>query len=140
MIGDLKFGRTVHSLTKLLRLYDVRLRFVGPQELRMPRAYIAEGDTEHTDLDGVIADTDVLYVTRVQKERLMGAIDFDFSYAVTPEHMARARKNLVLMHPLPRVGEIPTSIDSDPRAAYFRQMRYGLFVRMALLVGMLGGA
>jgi aspartate carbamoyltransferase len=140
MMGDLKFGRTVHSLTKLLRLYDVRLRLVGPEALRMPRAYLADGDTEHTDLDAVIADTDVLYVTRVQKERLPGAIDIDFSYAVTPEHMARARDDMVLMHPLPRVGEIPPSLDSDPRAAYFRQMRYGLFVRMALLVGMLGGA
>lgn len=140
MMGDLKYGRTVHSLTKLLRLYDVRLRFVSPPELRMPRAYVAEDDSEHTDLDEVIADTDVLYVTRVQKERLAGAIDIDFSYAVTPGHMARARRDMVLMHPLPRVGEIPTSIDDDPRAAYFRQMRYGLYVRMALLVGMIGGA
>jgi aspartate carbamoyltransferase catalytic subunit len=140
MMGDLKFGRTVHSLTKLLRLYDVRLRFVGPEALRLPRGYLADGDTEHTDLDEVIADTDVLYVTRVQKERLLGSLDIDFSYAVTPEHMARARGDMVLMHPLPRVGEIPASLDSDPRAAYFRQMRYGLFVRMALLAGMLGGA
>jgi aspartate carbamoyltransferase len=139
MMGDLKFGRTVHSLTKLLRLYDVRLKFVSPDALRMPRAYVAGGDTEHTDLDEVIVDTDVLYVTRVQKERILGAADFDYSYAVTPDHMARAKKDMVLMHPLPRVGEIPTSLDSDPRAAYFRQMRYGLFVRMALLVGMLGG-
>ena len=106
----------------------------------MPRAYVAEDDSEHTDLDEVIADTDVLYVTRVQKERLAGVIDIDFSYAVTPGHMARARRDMVLMHPLPRVGEIPTSIDDDPRAAYFRQMRYGLYVRMALLVGMIGGA
>ena len=140
MMGDLKFGRTVHSLTKLLRLYDVRLRFVSPPELRMPEGYLRPGDSEHTDLDEVIGETDVLYVTRVQKERLPGAIAIDFSYAVTPDHMARARRDMVLMHPLPRVGEIPTSIDSDPRAAYFRQMRYGLFVRMALLVGMLGGA
>ena len=140
MMGDLRHGRTVHSLTKLLRLYDIRLRFVAPDELRMPGAYLAEGDSEHADLDEVIADTDVLYVTRVQKERLMGSIDIDFTYAVTPEHMARARDDMVLMHPLPRVGEIPASLDDDPRAAYFRQMRYGLFVRMALLVAMLGGA
>ena len=140
MMGDLRYGRTVHSLTKLLRHFDVRLRFVSPAELRMPPAYMAEGDSEHRQLDEIIAGTDVLYVTRVQKERLPGGVDIDFSYAVTPEHMDRAKKDMVLMHPLPRVGEIPTSLDADPRAAYFRQMRYGLFVRMALLVGVLGGA
>jgi aspartate carbamoyltransferase len=140
MMGDLKYGRTVHSLSKLLRLYDVELRFVAPEELSMPRAYVLKGDAEHGDLDEVIADTDVLYVTRVQKERIPGAIDIDFNYAVTPEHMARARGDMALMHPMPRVGEIPASLDSDPRAAYFRQMRYGLYVRMALLVAMLGGA
>lgn len=140
MMGDLKYGRTVHSLTKLLRLYDVHLQFVAPEELQMPQQYLAAGDTQHLDLDDVIEGTDVLYVTRVQKERLPGAIDIDFSYAVTPEHMDRARNDMVLMHPLPRVGEIPPSLDDDPRAAYFRQMKYGLYVRMALLVGMLGGA
>jgi aspartate carbamoyltransferase len=140
MMGDLKYGRTVHSLTKLLRLYDVHLQFVAPEELQMPQQYLASGDTQHLDLDDVVDGTDVLYVTRVQKERLPGAIDIDFSYAVTPEHMARARNDMVLMHPLPRVGEIPPSLDDDPRAAYFRQMKYGLYVRMALLVGMLGGA
>ncbi|MBT5051132.1 MAG: aspartate carbamoyltransferase [Rhodospirillaceae bacterium] len=140
MMGDLKYGRTVHSLTKLLRLYDVHLQFVAPEELQMPQQYLAAGDTQHLDLDDVIDGTDVLYVTRVQKERLPGAIDIDFFYAVTPEHMERARKDMVLMHPLPRVGEIPPSLDDDPRAAYFRQMKYGLYVRMALLVGMLGGA
>lgn len=140
MMGDLKYGRTVHSLTKLLRLYDVHLQFVAPEELQMPQQYLTPGDTQHLDLDDVIESTDVLYVTRVQKERLPGAIDIDFSYAVTPEHMARARNEMVLMHPLPRVGEIPPSLDDDPRAAYFRQMKYGLYVRMALLVGMLGGA
>ncbi len=140
MMGDLKYGRTVHSLTKLLRLYDVHLQFVAPEELQMPQQYVTPGDTQHLDLDDVIEGTDVLYVTRVQKERLPGAIDIDFSYAVTPEHMGRARNDMVLMHPLPRVGEIPPSLDDDPRAAYFRQMKYGLYGRMALLVGMLGGA
>ncbi len=144
MMGDLKYGRTVHSLTKLLRLYDTKLRFVGPRELRMPESYLVPGDEQFSDLDEVIEDTDVLYVTRVQKERLSNAIEIDasfsvdFSYAVTRDHMNRARDNMVLMHPLPRVGEIPTELDSDPRAAYFRQMRYGLHVRMALLVAMIG--
>ena len=140
MMGDLKYGRTVHSLSKLLRLYDVKLQFVAPDALRMPREYRRDGDTEYGDLDDVIADTDVLYVTRVQKERIPGAIGIDFNYAVTPDHMARARNDMALMHPMPRVGEIPASLDNDPRAAYFRQMRYGLYVRMSLLVAMLGGA
>jgi aspartate carbamoyltransferase catalytic subunit len=144
MMGDLKYGRTVHSLTKLLRLYNTKLRFVSPKELCMPPEYLAPGDEQFGDLDEVIEDTDVLYVTRVQKERLSETIaidasfSVDFSYAVTPDHMKRAKDNMVLMHPLPRVGEIPTELDSDPRAAYFRQMRYGLHVRMALLVSMIG--
>jgi aspartate carbamoyltransferase catalytic subunit len=140
MMGDLKYGRTVHSLSKLLRLYDVKLRFVAPEALRLPSEYHRDGDEEYVDLDDVIADTDIIYVTRVQKERIPGAIDIDFNYVVTPEHMARARGDMALMHPMPRVGEIPTSLDTDPRSAYFRQMRYGLYVRMALLVAMLGGA
>ena len=139
MMGDLKYGRTVHSLSKLLRMYDVKLRFVAPAELCMPSEYCRDGDAEFADLDDVIADTDVLYVTRVQKERIPGAIAIDFDYAVTPDHMARAPQDMALMHPMPRVGEIPASLDNDPRSAYFRQMRYGLYVRMALLVAMLGG-
>lgn len=138
MMGDLKYGRTVHSLTKLLRLYDVKLRYVAPKELAMPDEYVGADDEQHDDLDAVIEDTDILYVTRVQKERLPGTADFDFSYAVTPDHMVRAKQDMVLMHPMPRVGEIPPELDSDPRAAYFRQMKYGLHVRMSLLVGMIG--
>jgi aspartate carbamoyltransferase len=138
MMGDLKFGRTVHSLTKLLRLYDSRIRFISPPELKMPQEYVLPEDDECHDLDAVIHDTDVLYVTRVQRERIEGADEFDYSYSVTPAHMDKAPKNLVLMHPLPRVGEIPTELDTDPRAAYFRQMQYGLHVRMALLCSMIG--
>ena len=140
LMGDLKYGRTVHSLTKLLRQFDVRLQFVAPDELRLPRTYLEEGDTEHSNLSTAIAHTNVLYVTRVQKERLPGAIDIDCDYAVTSEHMERARDDMALLHPLPRVGEIPSYLDSDPRSAYFRQMKYGMYVRMALLVAMLGGA
>lgn len=138
MMGDLKYGRTVHSLTKLLRLYNTKLRFVSPEQLRLPPNYLNDGDEQFDDLDEVIEDTDVLYVTRVQKERLSDSIAIDFSYAVTRDHMNRAKPDMVLMHPLPRVGEIPTELDSDPRSAYFRQMRYGLHVRMALLVSMIG--
>lgn len=138
MMGDLKYGRTVHSLTKLLRLYNTKLRFVSPEQLRLPPNYLNDGDEQFDDLDEVMEDTDVLYVTRVQKERLSDSIAIDFSYAVTRDHMNRAKPDMVLMHPLPRVGEIPTELDSDPRSAYFRQMRYGLHVRMALLVSMIG--
>jgi len=95
----------------------------------------------HADLDAVIADTDVLYVTRVQKERFASTEEYErlkHVYVVTPETLVRAKSSMVIMHPLPRVGEISESVDADPRAAYFRQMRYGLFVRMALLALCLG--
>ncbi len=138
LMGDLKHGRTVHSLVKLLRMYDVKLNFVSPQELNMPAPYVASSDKQYEDLDPIIEDTDILYVTRVQRERLADTNVIDFSYAVTREDMDRAKTNMVLMHPLPRVGEIPPELDSDPRAAYFRQMKYGLHVRMALLVSMIG--
>ena len=138
LMGDLKHGRTVHSLVKLLRMYDIKLNFVSPQELGMPAEYLMSGDSEYLDLDPIIEDSDILYVTRVQRERLADTMVIDFSYAVTREDMDRAKANMVLMHPLPRVGEIPAELDSDPRAAYFRQMKYGLHVRMALLVSMIG--
>jgi len=141
MMGDLKYGRTVHSLTKLLRLYDAKLRFVSPAALRIPQSYLCDGDEEHLDLDAAIEDTDVLYVTRVQRERIPAGEDspaIDCDYAVTRADMDRARRDMVLMHPLPRVGEIPTELDADPRSAYFRQMRYGLFVRMGILAAVLG--
>jgi aspartate carbamoyltransferase catalytic subunit len=91
---------------------------------------------EHGLTDEVLADTDVLYVTRVQKERFEATGDYD--YGLTLDHMARARPTMSVMHPLPRVNEIPLALDADPRAAYFRQMQNGLFVRMALLMYLLG--
>ncbi|MBD21496.1 MAG: aspartate carbamoyltransferase [Rhodospirillaceae bacterium] len=138
LMGDLKHGRTVHSLTKLLRMYDVKINLVSPLELSLPRSYLHKNDTEHRELGEVIADTDILYVTRVQKERFSDELEIDFSYSVTRSDMNLAKKNLVLMHPLPRVGEIPIELDSDPRSAYFRQVKYGLHVRMALLVALIG--
>ena len=138
LMGDLKHGRTVHSLVKLLRMYDVQLNFVSPQELSLPSSYLTSEDSQYIDLSPIIEKTDILYVTRVQRERLADTMVIDFSYAVTREDMARAKENLVLMHPLPRVGEIPPELDSDPRAAYFRQMKYGLYVRMGILVAMIG--
>ena len=138
LMGDLKHGRTVHSLVKLLRMYDVQLNFVSPQELSLPSSYLTSEDSQYIDLSPIIEKTDILYVTRVQRERLADTMVIDFSYAVTREDMGRAKENLVLMHPLPRVGEIPAELDSDPRAAYFRQMKYGLYVRMGILVAMIG--
>jgi aspartate carbamoyltransferase len=136
MMGDLKHGRTVHSLSRLLGMYDVTINYVSPPELRMPADLVRPSDREIVELDEVLAGTDVLYVTRVQKERFEST--GDYHYALTEDHMARAKSTMSVMHPLPRVNEIPLSLDADPRAAYFRQMQNGLYVRMALLMYLLG--
>ncbi len=149
MVGDLKYGRTVHSLAKLLTLYDVKINYVSPEILQMPEVLVKEVDAagidqfETTDLDSVLADTDVLYVTRIQKERFSDPAEYDQvkdSYIITPTTMQGAKQKMALMHPLPRVGEITTDVDADPRAAYFRQMEYGMYTRMALLALVLGKA
>jgi aspartate carbamoyltransferase len=149
MVGDLKYGRTVHSLAKLLTMYDVRINYVSPEVLRMPEMVMKEVDAagidqvETTDLESVLPRTDVLYVTRIQKERFSDASEYDMvkdSYVITPDTMTRAKQRMALMHPLPRVGEITTEVDADPRAAYFRQMEYGMYTRMALLALVLGKA
>jgi aspartate carbamoyltransferase len=149
MLGDLKFGRTVHSLARLLSLFDIRLHYVAPEILRMPAEIIAELDekgipqSEHTRLEDVLAETDVLYVTRVQKERFENPEAYESvkgAYVITPETMKIAKQRMIVMHPLPRVNEISMELDDDPRAAYFRQMEYGLYVRMALLAMVLGKA
>jgi aspartate carbamoyltransferase catalytic subunit len=149
MLGDLKYGRTVHSLARLLSLYNVRLNYVSPEILRMPPEIIAELDekgipqSEHLTLEEVLPQTDVLYVTRVQKERFADQASYDSvkgAFVITPEIMTMAKDLMIVMHPLPRVGEISMEVDADPRAAYFRQMEYGLYVRMALLAMVLGKA
>lgn len=149
MLGDLKYGRTVHSLARLLSLYDVKMNFVAPDVLQMPQDIIDElraGEMsvhQTGDIDSVIAQTDVLYVTRVQRERFPSPEAADAvrgAYTVTPELLAKARESMIVMHPLPRVDEITIEVDDDPRAAYFRQMEYGLYVRMALLALVLGKA
>ena len=149
MLGDLKYGRTVHSLSRLLTLYGARLNYVSPEILRMPRAIIEElgkfniEQHEYTELDGLLAETDVLYVTRVQKERFANLDEYESvksAYVISPETMAHAKEQMVLMHPLPRITEISMEVDNDPRAAYFRQVEYGLYVRMALLAMVLGKA
>lgn len=149
MLGDLKYGRTVHSLAKLLALFDVKLNYVSPDILRMPTDLVSQLETkgvrqaEAAYLEDVLPETDVLYVTRVQKERFSDLDEYESvknAYTITPETMARAKEKMALMHPLPRVGEIAPAVDADPRAAYFRQMEYGMYVRMALLAVVLGKA
>ncbi|MFZ5904706.1 MAG: aspartate carbamoyltransferase [Chloroflexota bacterium] len=149
MLGDLKYGRTVHSLSRLLSLYKVKLHYVSPDILRMPAEVIQElkakkvVQTEHANLAEVLPETDVLYVTRVQKERFEDPADYEKvkgAYVIDPAIMKSAKQDMIVMHPLPRVGEISPDFDDDPRAAYFRQMEYGLYVRMALLAMVLGKA
>ncbi|MEO8084744.1 MAG: aspartate carbamoyltransferase [Ardenticatenales bacterium] len=149
MVGDLRFGRTVHSLTRLLLQYDVKLTFVSPEILRLPLDLMnAVRDAglpvrETYSVADVIHDVDVLYVTRVQKERFTDLEQYEDAkgfYIITPELMRDAKSKMVVMHPLPRVTEISDAVNSDPRAAYFRQMENGMFIRMALLAAVLGKA
>ena len=147
MLGDLKYGRTVHSLAKLLALYDVKLNFVAPDLLKAPTALVDSliesgvGPCKHVDLDSIISETDVLYVTRVLQERFVDLSVYEKvnrSYAVNVDTMDIAKERMIVMHPLPRVDEISRAVDKDPRAAYFRQMEYGMYVRMALLALVFG--
>jgi len=149
MVGDLKYGRTVHSLTKLLTNYPVEFVFVSPDILQMPDDVLdvvkSSGHTYSvtTDVHECIGAVDVLYVTRVQKERFTDLAVYEAvkdQYVVDPELMTRAKERMIVMHPLPRINEISYAVDNDPRAAYFRQMRNGMYVRMALLAAVLGKA
>src|SRR5512136_1390241 len=149
LLGDLKHGRTVHSLARLLSLYKVKLNYVAPDILRMPAELIDElkakkvGQAEYTTLGACLHETDVLYVTRVQKERFTDETIYESvkdAYVIDTQVLKSAKERMIVMHPLPRVGEISMEVDDDPRAAYFRQMEYGLYVRMALLAMVLGKA
>lgn len=146
--GDLKFGRTVHSLAKALSRYPgVREIFISPPELAVPD-YITVDVLEKgipcreaERLEDIIGELDVLYMTRVQKERFFNEEDYirlkDF-YILTKDKMTNAKKTMIVLHPLPRVNEIDAEVDDDPRAVYFRQVKYGMYVRMALLASILG--
>jgi len=147
MVGDLKHGRTVHSLARLLTLYNVKLQFVSPPELEMPKEVVdfvrAKGINQmsYAKLEDALPTTDVLYVTRIQKERFPKPEDYEKvkdAYLITPELLIKAKPNMIVMHPLPRVNEISVDIDADPRAAYFRQAENGMYIRMALLAMVLG--
>jgi len=149
MLGDLKYGRTVHSLSRLLSMCQTKLHCVSPDILRLPPELAAElkirgmSIQEHSQLEEVLPETDVLYVTRVKKERFEDQAVYESvkgMFVVTPEILKQAKDQMIVMHPLPRVGEISMDLDADPRAAYFRQMEYGLYIRMALLAMVLGKA
>ena len=149
LCGDLKFGRTVHSLISALARYDnVRFVLISPEELKLPsyvkndvlRAGNREFKQTAADLADVIPQLDVLYMTRVQRERFFNEEDYirlRDSYILTPAKLANAKSDLTILHPLPRVNEISPEIDSDPRACYFRQALYGKYVRMALILKLL---
>lgn len=147
VVGDLKNGRTVHSLVRVLALYEgITLNYVAPPSLGMPENVKAElrraGIAQHesTSLDSVIAQTDVLYVTRVQQERFTSVSEYEAvrdAYIIDNDVLTRAKANMRIMHPLPRNNEIAPEVDFDPRAAYFRAARNGMFCRMALLVMLL---
>lgn len=148
LCGDLKFGRTVHSLIEALSRYQgIRFVLISPEELKLPsfvkQTYIKDQGIEYrqsTSLDEVIGDLDLLYMTRVQRERFFNEEDYlrlKDSYILTADKMKPARRDMIVMHPLPRVNEIATEVDSDPRACYFRQAYYGKFIRMALILKLL---
>lgn len=147
-MGDLKHGRTVHSLCRLLMHYQVRINLVSPPELRLPEGLREELrkagllGVESIELTPhIISKTDVLYCTRVQEERFNSPEEYarlKDTYIVDNKILAHAKENMAIMHPLPRVNEIKEEVDYDHRAAYFRQMKYGLFVRMALLAMVMG--
>ena len=146
--GDLKFGRTVHSLMNAMSRYEnVKYVLISPDELKIPeylRYNLLEGHNieyvETQDLESVMPELDILYMTRVQRERFFNEQDYirlKDSYILTPEKLENAKKDMAVLHPLPRVNEISTAVDSDPRAKYFEQVKNGKFIRMALILKLL---
>jgi aspartate carbamoyltransferase catalytic subunit len=147
--GDLKFGRTVHSLAKALARHSkIKMIFISPQELILPeyiKSVLKRQNAcfeERENLEKSMPELDVLYMTRVQRERFFNEEDYirlKDTYVLNTEKMSAAKEKMIVLHPLPRVNEISVEIDSDPRAAYFKQAKYGMYVRMALLASVLGG-
>lgn len=149
LCGDLKFGRTVHSLIKAMSRYkNIKFLLISPKELRIPdyiRKEILEKNninfTEVERLEDAIESLDILYMTRVQKERFFNEEDYirlKDSYILDKEKLMMAKEDMTILHPLPRVNEISTEVDQDPRACYFKQAKYGMYVRMALIAKLLG--
>jgi len=146
LVGDLRYGRTVHSLAYALSLYDIKLRLVSPSLLRMKKEVLEEVSRrvnvqESEDLSEIIPDVDVIYVTRIQKERFGSLEDYEKVrgfYRLTANDLSEAKKQMIVMHPLPRVDEIAYDVDTTPHAKYFKQVWYGLLVRMSLIGLVLG--
>ena len=148
LCGDLKFGRTVHSLINALSRYSgIKFVLISPEELKLP-SYVKRDSIKNknipyvqtTDLESVMPDLDILYMTRVQRERFFNEEDYlrlKDSYILTPDKLKNAKKDLTIMHPLPRVNEISVAIDDDPRACYFKQVLNGKYMRMALILKLL---
>ncbi|MDR1271874.1 MAG: aspartate carbamoyltransferase [Clostridiales Family XIII bacterium] len=148
LCGDLKFGRTVHSLIRAMRSYEgTEFCLISPEELRAPGFVIRDilsssaRYTETANMEEVLPQLDVLYMTRVQKERFFNEEDYirlKDTYILTPGRMEKANSGMIVMHPLPRVNEISTEVDADPRAVYFEQAKNGMYARMALIMKLLG--
>lgn len=146
LAGDLRYGRTVHSLAYALSLYDINLYLVSPSILKMKKEVLEEVSNrikvqELEDLSKVIPQVDVIYMTRIQKERFGSLEDYEKvrgSYRLTAEDLAPAKSSMIVMHPLPRVDEIANSVDNTPHSKYFKQVWYGLLVRMSLIGLVLG--
>ena len=147
LCGDLKFGRTVHSLIDAMSRYaGVKFVLISPEELKVP-SYVKQGMKDKgipyvqtTDLESVMPELDILYMTRVQRERFFNEEDYlrlKVSYILTPEKLTNAKQDLAILHPLPRVNEIAVAIDADPRACYFKQVLNGKYMRMALILKLL---
>ena len=148
LVGDLKYGRTVHSLVNALMMFDVKLTFVAPESLQMPPDIVEnmrlKGFVPKTtsNLDEAVTDADVLYVTRIQKERFPDPTEYSKvagTYRVDKALLMNAKSDLIIMHPLPRVNEIATEVDETPNAKYFEQAFNGIPMRMAILCSILGG-
>jgi aspartate carbamoyltransferase catalytic subunit len=148
MVGDLKYGRTVHSLLMAMRHFNPTFHFIAPEELKMPeeyKLYCREHGIkyiEHTEFDeNVIAEADILYMTRVQRERFTDLMEYERVkdvYILKNEMLKNARENLRILHPLPRVNEIEYDVDENPKAYYFQQAQNGLYARQAILCDVLG--
>ena len=146
--GDLKFGRTVHSLISALSRYEgIKIILISPEELKLPsyvkKEVLQKNNIEYvqtTDLESVMPELDILYMTRVQRERFFNEEDYlrlKDSYILTVDKLKDAKEDLCILHPLPRVNEISVAVDQDPRACYFKQVRYGKYIRMALILKLL---
>ena len=147
--GGLKFGRTVHSLVAAMsRCTGIRFVLISPEELKLPRyvkdEYLKKPGvpyTQSTSLEAVMPELDVLYMTRVQRERFFNEEDYlrlRDSYILTPDKLGTAKPDMSILHPLPRVNEIAAAVDNDPRACYFKQVKNGRYIRMALMLKLLG--